>query len=157
MFVCSFYFPMVSPSLSYTLGLAFLDDMLQTPCLWLAFGDSQLTAFSCQNLARHLKALGADAEAPGLCEVTTLLWAAPSLFSSSRPRGQPRPRAFRSRRGSVATRLLNTNSGSSCGGAGRSILRGGKLHTHVFIQLVGNVSYSVVFHKPLMQWSACFP
>lgn len=29
---------MVFSSLSYALGLAFLDDMLQTPCLWLAFG-----------------------------------------------------------------------------------------------------------------------
>lgn len=34
---------------------------------------------------------------------------------------------------------------------------GGKLYTSIFIQLIGNVSNSVIFHKPLVQWSDNFP
>lgn len=34
---------------------------------------------------------------------------------------------------------------------------GGKLHTTTFLQLVGNMNYKVIFHKPLKQWLVCFP
>lgn len=34
---------------------------------------------------------------------------------------------------------------------------GGKLLTTAFLQLVGNMNYTVIFHKPLKQWLVCFP
>lgn len=42
------------------------------------------------------------------------------------------------------------------GGPGEAPL-GGKLHTTILTQLVGNINYKVIFHKPLKQWSVHFP